>query len=192
MRFEQTMYNFKGDEIDATPFVFGVELDELEELNNVKLTIKPLDNRVLIARDYFDDNDKHVHADRCEQFESNFFYNDEDDELVLNVGTGFDVALFNISSLLGIGRITLRDEVPYMKNGFAHIHDKVKTISWTLEEFKQLDGWVAWFKFTDYAIFFKGVVMGARFIHEDVKDGDDVPDFRSEKLLRGENLFLLD
>ena len=192
MPFKETMYNFKGDEIDATPFVFGVDLDELEELNNVKLTIKPLDERVLIARDYYDINNKFVGADTCECYETNFFYNDEDDKLILNVFNGFDVALFNISSLLGIGRVELADEVPYNENGFAPVHDKVDRIIWTLEEFKQLDGWVAWFKFSKHFIYFKGLVIGANYIHRDVHDGDDVPDFRSEKLLRGEKLFLLD
>ena len=192
MPFKETMYNFKGIEIDTTPFVFGVELDELEEHNNAKLTIKPLDNRVLIARDYYDINNNYVGADRCENYGANFFYNDEDDELVLNVFNGFDVALFNISSLLGIGRIELHDEVPYNENGFAPVHDKVWTITWTLEEFKQLDGWVAMIKLTSTAILFKGLLVGANYIHRDVKSGDDVPDFKSEKLLRGENLFILD
>ena len=192
MPFKETMLNQYGDEIACAPFVFNVELDELEEHDNVKLTIKPLDPTVAIYRDYFDIKGEQIDARKLEAYESNFFYNSEDDELFLNVFNGFDVALFNISSLLGVGRVTLRDEVPYMENGFAPVHDKVSTISWTLEEFKQLDGWVAWFKFTPHFILFKGLVIGANYIHESVQHGDDVPDFKSEKLLRGEKLFLLD
>ena len=192
MPIKETMLNKYGDEIACAPFIFGVDLDELEEHNNVRLTIKPLDPSVVVYRDYFDINNKHVGANRLEEYETNFFYNDEKDKLMLNVFNGFDVALFNISSLLGIGRIELADEVPYMANGFAPVHDKVRTITWTLEEFKQLDGWVAWFKFTKHFILFKGLLIGANYIHSDVDEGDVVPDFRSEKLLRGEELFLID
>lgn len=192
MPFKETMLNKYGDEIACAPFIFGVDLDDLETHYCARLTIKPLDPAVVVYRDYFDINNKYVSSNRLEEYETNFFYNDEDDKIILNVFNGFDVALFNISSLLGIGRLELADEVPYMSNGFAPVHDKVRTITWTLEEFKQLDGWVAWFKFTPHFILFKGLVIGANYIHEDVKDGDVVPDFRSEKLLRGENLFLLD
>lgn len=192
MPFKETMFNKFGVEIDSAPFIFNVELDELESLNNVKLTIKPLDPCVVIFRTYFDINDKYDGAECIEQYETNFFYNDEDDKIMLNVFNGFDVALFNISSLLGVGRIEIDEDVPYLDNGFAPVHDKVWTISWTLDEFKQLDGWVSWFKFTKHFIYFKGLLVGANYIHADVHDGDRVPDFRSEKLLRGEKLFLLD
>ena len=186
------MYNARGIEIDCAPFIFNVELDELETLNNAKLTIKPVDPSILIARDYFDEHNKHVGADRLEVYESNFFYDDEDDEIVLNVFNGFDVAIFNICSLFGIGRLTLDDAVPYEENGFAPVHDKVSLITFTLEEFKKLDGFVAWFKFTKHFILFKGLVIGANYIHRDVCEGANVPFFVSDQLLRGEKLFLLD
>ena len=121
-----------------------------------------------------------------------YFYNDEDDELILSIHTGFDVALFNICSLLGIGRVELDEGVEYEVNGFAPVHDKVWQLRMTLEEFKQLDGFVSMIKFTPHFILFKGLLIGANYIHKGVKDGDVVPDFRSEKLLRGEDLFLID
>ena len=62
----------------------------------------------------------------------------------------------------------------------------------TLEEFKQLDGFISMIKFTRHFNLFKGLLIGANYIHEEVKDGDVVPDFRSETLLRGEKLFLID
>lgn len=193
--FIEKMFDKQGNLIDTAPFVFNVELDELESFHNVKLTIKPLDPCVVITRQYFersvDEIDPHEFV-RGENYNANFFYNDEADEIVLQVFNGFDVALFNMSSLLGIGRIELRDEVPVQENGFAPVHDKVRRIKWTLEEFKQLDGLVAMIKFTRHFILFKGLLIGANYIHRDVQDGDSVPDFRSEKLLRGEKLFLWD
>ncbi len=192
MPCKEMMYNGDGELIDAAPFMFNVELDELEQYCNVKLTLKPVDPCVVMTREYFDIKGERAGFERVKEYSFNFFYNEDDDKLVLNVFNGFDVALFNMSSLLGIGRVTLRDEVPYMENGFAPVHDKVSTISWTLEEFKMLDGWVAWFTFTEHFVYFKGVVIGANYIHEDVEEGEDVPDFRSDLLLRGEKLFLLD
>ena len=195
MPFKENMFNKQGEEIDSCPFVFNVDLDELEQYNNVKLTIKPVDPCVVITRNYYEFDESEIDPHdfvRVESYDADFFYNDEKDELFLNVFNGFDVALFNISALLGIGRVTLRDEVPYMENGFAPVHDKVSTIIWTLEEFKQLDGFVAVFKFTKHFILFKGLLIGANYIHSDVDEGDVVPDFRSEKLLRGEKLFLID
>ena len=195
MPFKETMYDKNGEVIGACPFKFEVNLDELEEYHNARLIIKPLDPCVVITRDYFEMSEAEIDPKDfklVEYYDANFFYNDEDDKLILNVFNGFDVAIFNICSLLGIGRITLRDEVPYMSNGFAPVHDKVGMITFTLEEFKQLDGHVAWFKFTRHFILFKGLVIGANYIHENVKDGDRVPDFRSEKLVRGERLFLMD
>lgn len=192
MPCKEMMYNKNGEAIDAAPFMFNVELDELEKYCNVKLTLKPVDPCVVITREYFDIKGEKAGFERVKEYSFNFFYNDEKDEIMLHVFNGFDVALFNISSLLGIGRIALRDEVPYQENGFAPIHDKVSTISWTLEEFKMLDGFVAWFKFTEHFIYFKGVVIGANYIHRDVCEGANVPFFLSNQLVRGEKLFLLD
>ena len=194
MPFKQEIYDKYGNVIDACPFIFGVDLDELETNNCATLTLKPLDPCVVIARYYYERNESEIDPhdfDRVEKFTTPFFYNDEDDELILNVFNGFDVALFNICSLLNIGQIELADEVPYNEHGFAPIDDKVRLLKFTLEEFKQLDGFVAWFKFAPPFILFKGLVIGANYIHEDVKDGD-VPFFRNENLQRGENAFLLD
>ena len=193
--FKYTMYNKQGEIIHACPFKFEVELDELEKFYNVKLILRPLDPSVVITRHYYEHDESEIdpHAfERIPAYQNDFFYNDEADEIVLNVFNGFDVALFNISSLLAIGRLDLADEVPYNENGFAPIHDKVRTITWTLEEFKKLDGFVAWFKFTKHFIFFKGLLLGSNYIHENVKDDDRVPAFDSDVLLRGEKLFLVD
>ena len=195
MPYKDAMYNNQGEEIDAAPFIFNVELDELETLNNVKLMLKPLDPCVVITRYYYEHDESEIdpyNFERVKRYETNFFYNEEDDELVLNVFNGIDVALFNICSLLGIGRVELDDAVPYDENGFAPVHDKVSLLKFTLEEFKQLDGCVVMLKCTPHFTLFKGLLIGANYIHEDVHGGDHVPDFKSNVLKRGENLFLLD
>jgi len=189
---KETIFNGETKEIDTLPFKFEVNLDEIDKFYNVRLIIRPLDPDVVIARDYYDANNKHIETRKIEQYENNVFYDDEADEIRLNVFNGFDVAIFNMCSLLGIGRVGLDDAVPYSYLGFAPVHDKVQTITFTLEEFKQLDGFVALFKFTPHFILFKGLLIGANYIHSDVHDGDVVPDFRSEKLLRGEKLFKWD
>lgn len=193
--FKEKMLNKKGEEIDACPFIFNVELDELETYNNVKLILKPLDPCVVITRQYYERSEDEIDPhkfERVKAYTSNFFYNDEDDTLMLNVFNGFDVAIFNICFLLGIGRLELADEVPYNENGFAPVHDKVRTITFTLEEFKKLDGFVAWFKFAPPFILFKGLVIGANYINDSVENGDSVPNYNSDVLLRSEKLFLLD
>ena len=195
MPYKQTIYNANGEVIDACPFIFKIDLDDLEELNNARLILKPLDPCVVITLDYYETNEDEIDPaefQRLKDFKIDFFYNDEDDEIVLNVFNGFDVALFNICSLLGIGRIHIDESVPYNENGFAPVHDKVSTLTFTLEEFKMLDGFVAWFKFTPHFILFKGLLIGANYIHESVEDGAGVPSFKSDKLLRGEKLFLID
>ena len=192
MPFKDRIFNKNGEELEVCPFIFEVNLDDLENFNNVQLICRPVDPGVVIGRDYFDSNNKHVETHRIHNCFTDMFYNDEDDEIILYVFTGFDVAVFNMCSLLGIGRIDLDSGVPYEENGFAPVHDKVTAITFTLEEFKQLDGLVALIKFTPHFVLFKGLLIGANYIHEDVKTGDVTPDFRSEKLLRGEKLFLWD
>ena len=193
MPFKETMYNKQGEEIDTAPFIFNVELDELETYNNAKLVLKPLDPCVVITREHFDLNNNHTGLfERVKKYETNVFYDDENDLIMFNIWNGFDVALFNICSLLGIGHVELDDHVPNDENGFAPIHDKVSLLKFTLEEFKQLDGFVAMFKFTQHFILFKGLLIGANYIHESVNDGDVVPDFKSNVFKRGEKLFLLE
>ena len=195
--YKYTMYNKQGEIIHSCPFIFNVELDELEKFYNVKLILKPLDPSVVITRYYYEYDESEItdpyDFERVPAYESNFFYNDESDELFLNVFNGFDVALFNICSLLGIGHIELDDIVPYNEQGFAPIHDKVSRIKFTLEEFKMLDGFVAWFKFTRHFILFKGLVLGYNYINERVGD-ERVPHYFSEgdMYARGEKLFLMD
>lgn len=193
MPFKETMYNKQGEEIDTAPFIFNIELDELETYNNAKLVLKPLDPCVVITREHFDLNNNHTGLfERVKKYETNVFYDDENDLIMFNIWNGFDVALFNICSLLGIGHVELDDHVPNDENGFAPIHDKVSLLKFTLEEFKQLDGFVAMFKFTQHFILFKGLLIGANYIHESVNDGDVVPDFKSNVFKRGEKLFLLE
>ena len=195
MPFKQEIYDKQGNKTDALPFKFEVNLDELEAHHNARILVRPLDDDVVIARYYYERDPNEIDPykfDNVEFFEGNYFYNDEDDELILSIHTGFDVALFNICSLLGIGRVELDEGVEYEVNGFAPVHDKVWQLRMTLEEFKQLDGFVSMIKFTPHFILFKGLLIGANYIHKGVKDGDVVPDFRSEKLLRGEDLFLID
>ena len=195
MPFKEEIYNADGEVIEALPFKFDVNLDELEAYHNARIIVKPLDPRVVIASYYYEKDEKEIDPydfKRIEEFTGNYFYNDEADEIRLAVHTGFDVAVFNMCSLLGIGRLELDDYVKYEENGFAPVHDKVLTVTLTLEEFKQLDGFVAWCKFTPHFILFKGLVIGANYIHESACDGDVVPRFDSEKLLRGEKLFLID
>lgn len=194
MPFIEKYYNKDGDEIDTFAMKFEINLDEVDSCNNVQLILRPLDPTIVMTRKYYErdvETDPHV-FETFKSFKTNFFYNDEDDKIFLNVFNGFDVAIFNICSLLGIGRLELRDEVPYNENGFAPVHDKVSTITWTLEEFKQLDGFVAMFKFTPHFILFKGLLIGANYIHRDVCEGSIVPFFLSDELLRGENLFKWD
>ena len=195
MYFKETIYDKNGEIVDACLFKFTVDLDGVEKINNARLILKPLDPCVVVARRYFKDNESNADPYNYEiikEFYVDAFYDDEDDEINLNIIGGFDVAIFNICSLLGIGRLHLDDAVKYSCVGFAPIHDKVSSIKLTLEEFKMLDGFVACLKFTDNFVLFKGLVIGANYIHEDVHDGDVVPKFNSDKLLRGENLFLLD
>ena len=194
MPFKEVIYDREGKVIDTLPFIFNVELDELETFNNAKLEIKPLDPDVVIARYHYEKDEKEIDPFDFEvgTYGTDIFYNDEDDEIFFNIFNGFDVAIFNICSLLGIGRVELDDIVGYRENGFAPIHDKVSRIKFTLEEFKQLDGFIAVFKFTPHFILFKGLLIGARYIHSDVHEGDVVPDFRSSKLLRSEKLFKWD
>ena len=195
MPFKEEVYNSKGEVIDTLPFKFEVNLDELETCYNARIQVKPVDPHVVIASYYYekDENEINPHDFKCIcEFTGNYFYNDEDDEIIVSIHNGFDVAVFNMCSLLGIGRVSLDETVPVQENGFAPMHDKVMSIKLTLEEFKQLDGFVAVFKFTPHFILFKGLLIGANYIHSDVDEGDVVPDFRSEKLLRGENLFKWD
>ena len=195
MPCKQEIYDKNGEVIEALPLKFEVNLDELEAFHNARILVKPVDPDVVIARYHYetDPNEIDPHDfERVEYFEGNYFYNDEDDEIIVSIHNGFDVAVFNMCSLLGIGRVSLDETVPVQENGFAPVHDKVMSIKLTLEEFKQLDGFVAVFKFTPHFILFKGLLIGANYIHSDVDEGDVVPDFRSEKLLRGENLFKWD
>lgn len=195
MPFKQKIFDKYGNKIDSLPFKFEVNLDELDKFHNARILVKPLDPCVVVARYYYKQDESEIDPhkfDRLEQFEGNYFYNDEDDEIILGINTGFDVAVFNMCSLLGIGRLDLDEYVESEENGFAPVHDKVWQIRMNLEEFKQLDGFVAWIKFTKHFTLFKGLVIGANYIHDDVKDGDVVPDYKSEKLLRGEKLFLID
>lgn len=195
MPFKEEVYNSKGEVIDTLPFKFGVNLDELETCYNARIQVKPVDPHVVIASYYYEKDENEINPHdfkRICEFTGNYFYNDEDDEIIVSIHNGFDVAVFNMCSLLGIGRVSLDETVPVQENGFAPVHDKVMSIKLTLEEFKQLDGFVAVFKFTPHFILFKGLLIGANYIHSDVDEGDVVPDFRSEKLLRGENLFKWD
>ena len=195
MPFKEEVYNSKGEVIDTLPFKFEVNLDELETCYNARIQVKPVDPHVVIASYYYEKDENEINPHdfkRICEFTGNYFYNDEDDEIIVSIHNGFDVAVFNMGSLLGIGRVSLDETVPVQENGFAPVHDKVMSIKLTLEEFKQLDGFVAVFKFTPHFILFKGLLIGANYIHNDVDEGDVVPDFRSEKLLRGENLFKWD
>lgn len=195
MPFKEEIYNANGDVIETLPFKFEVNLDELDTCNNARLIVKPVDPRIVIASYYYEHDESEINPHdfkRIEEFKGDYFYNDEDDELILSIYNGFDVAVFNMCSLLGIGRVDLDNYVEYEENGFAPVHDKVSRIHLTLEEFKKLDGFVALCKFTPHFILFKGLLIGANYIHESACDGDVVPDFRSEKLLRGEKLFLID
>ena len=195
MPFKEEVYNSKGEVIDTLPFKFEVNLDELETCYNARIQVKPVDPHVVIASYYYEKDENEINPHdfkRICEFTGNYFYNDEDDEIIVSIHNGFDVAVFNMCSLLGIGRVSLDETVPVQENGFAPVHDKVISIKLTLEEFKQLDGFVAVFKFTPHFILFKGLLIGANYIHSDVDEGDVVPDFRSEKLLRGENLFKWD
>ena len=192
--FKEEVYNSKGEVIDTLPFKFEVNLDELETCYNARIQVKPVDPHVVIASYYYEKDENEINPHdfkRICEFTGNYFYNDEDDEIIVSIHNGFDVAVFNMCSLLGIGRVSLDETVPVQENGFAPVHDKVMSIKLTLEEFKQLDGFVA-VKFTPHFILFKGLLIGANYIHSDVDEGDVVPDFRSEKLLRGENLFKWD
>lgn len=195
MPFKEEVFNSKGEVIDTLPFKFEVNLDELETCYNARIQVKPVDPHVVIASYYYEKDENEINPHdfkRICEFTGNYFYNDEDDEIIVSIHNGFDVAVFNMCSLLGIGRVSLDETVPVQENGFAPVHDKVMSIKLTLEEFKQLDGFVAVFKFTPHFILFKGLLIGANYIHSDVDEGDVVPDFRSEKLLRGENLFKWD
>lgn len=189
MPFKETMLNCKCEEIDTAPFRFQVITDGLENGNTLQLILRPTDPAVVIYRDYYDEHNRHTDSDRLEAYETNVFYDDENDEITLNVFNGFDVAIFNICSLLNIGRVHIDDSVPCSNRNFAPVHDRVMQIILTLEEFKKLDGFVAVFKFTKYFILFKGLLIGSNYIHEDVKDGSDVPFYTSDRLARGESIF---
>lgn len=118
MPFKEMMYDKFGKKIDACPFIFEVELDEVETYNNVKIAIKPLDHCVVITRHYYEFDESEIDPQdyiRVKAYDSNFFYNDEEDKITLSIFNGFDVAIFNICSLLGIGRLELDDYVPYRR-----------------------------------------------------------------------------
>ena len=185
------IYNSKGEEIDTLPFIFGVVRRE-DSKYLYDLTIRPLDPSVLMLVDYYDGRNNYVETYKRENYDATFQYDDEKDEIVLYVMEGIDVAIFNMCSLLGIGKLSLDDAVPYYVDGFAPIHDKVSMITFTLEEFKQLDGMVALLKIKPQYIMFKGLLLGSRYIRDDVEDGDNIPNFKSDKLKRGEKLFVWD
>ena len=196
MPYKRVIYNAYGDKIETLPFKFEVDLDELEKHHNAHLHVTPLDPDTVIALYPYEKDKKEIdpyNFDKMDGFTGDYFYNDEDDEIILGMYNGMDVALFNMCSLLHIGRLDIDPNVEaYDETGFIPVHDKVLNIRLTLEEFKQLDGFVAWFQITQHFIVFKGLAIGSNYIREDVGDGDVVPDFRSRKLSRGEGLFMID
>lgn len=72
MPCKEMMYNGDGELIDAAPFMFNVELDELEKYCNVKLTIKPVDPCVVITREYTDINNEPVDFVRLKSTKQTF------------------------------------------------------------------------------------------------------------------------
>lgn len=199
MPYKEYMYNKHGEEIDTAPFVFNTEIIQHDNYKEGLLTIKPLDPYVQMTSEYYETDENgliHYEGDveHIPDFKTSFFYDTPDDELTLNVHNGFDVALFNICSLLGIGQFTLHPEVPY-RDGVAPIHDKVNELKFTESEFKDLDGHVALFKFTDNDfILFKGLLLGANYVNKNIEDyvGVHVPRYDDTTLKKGANMFLTD
>lgn len=179
------MIDRDGNELDTALFEFDVNLDNLETEHIAKLTIKLADPSIMIYRDYYDYQGYFAGTTSDISYESNFVYYEDEDELILNVFNGFDVAIFNICALLGMGKFTRDYSVPYDEENFVEIDDSVQTITFTLEEFKKLHGFMAWFRFNNPFIEFKGLSIGSNYLHDSCHNGA-IPDYWSDNMKRGE------
>ena len=182
-----------GKEIRSNTLMTEINLDNLEK-GLLKISLKPYDENVTILRKHY--NDKTWRVDFMHTIEEiilDCVYNDIDDSIEFNLHASFDLFIFNICALLGIGTLKINDKyVDIGKNGFAHIFQRVQVFYLTLEEFKLLNGFVGIFTFNGSSISFDGLLMRYDCIHESVSDGAAIPDFDSDCLKRGEKLFLFD
>jgi len=181
-----------GEEIRSSLLKCEVSILNLE-IGHLQLKLTPYDEDVMILRKYYDNawNVENMHTLDC--FFIDCIYDDINDSIEFNMHTSFDLFLFNICALLGIGRLKTSDDfVDIGENGFAHIYQRVNVFYLTLEEFKLLDGFIGKFTLNGSSVSFDGLFMRFDCIHESVSDGADVPDVKSKLLKRGERLLVID
>lgn len=187
---------FKNGERKCSSYLKSeVNLDELDD-NKVSLYLKPYEHNVKIASEHYSldweiDDKKFI-----DYFILDCQYDKAQDKIEIIVNNGFDVFIFNICALLGIGRLAIDEDVEpsglfQAMEGFFNIPDRVKSIMLSLEEFKMLDGFVGEFNICNPSFDFLSLKIAINEISESVCDGAHVPDVKSD-LLRGESLFIWD
>lgn len=170
-----------------------VNLDEIDD-NKVSLLLKPYEQDVEIAIVHYGLDWQIDKKDALDYFILDCQYDKAQDKIEIIVNNGFDVFIFNICALLGIGRIAIDEDVEPLglfqaMEGFLPIQERVKSITFSLEEFKMLDGFVGKFSICNPSIDFLNLRIAIKEISESVCDGSETPEVKSEYLKRGEYLF---
>ena len=184
---------FKNGERKCSSYLKSeVCLDELDD-NKVSLLLKPYEHDVEIAIVHYGFDWQIEHEKRLDYFTLTCYYDKREDMIEILIDNGFDVFIFNICALLGIGRLNIIENVEPLglfqaMEGFLPIHERVRSILLTLEEFKLLDGFVGKFSLCNPSIDFIRLVIAFDSIHESVCDGAHVPYMKSSLLKRGESL----
>lgn len=188
---------FKNGERKCSSYLISqVNLDEIDD-NKAQLLLKPYEQDVEIAIVHYGLDWKIDDMKGLDYFILDCSYNKSEDKIEINVNNGFDVFIFNICALLGIGRLTIDKDVEPLgvfqaMEGFFNVNERVKSIILTLEEFKLLDGFVGKFSICNPSIDFLSLQISIKEISESVCDGADIPEIKSECLKGGEKLYKLD
>lgn len=183
----------KEDErIDSSFLKLEVLLDGLESTNHAQLKLEPIDKDVRIVQETYDINNNILGVYNVGVFKQDIAYNKQLDVFDIAIKTSFDVFIFNICVMLGIGKLTIDESVKTSENGFAPIEERVKTLSLSLEELKCINNFIGEFSLKDTSIDFKGLVFNVEGIHENVKDGALMSEVKCNLLKRSENLIKWD
>lgn len=183
----------KNNERKCKGFLMSeVSLDDLDD-NKVSLLLKPYEIDVEIAIVKYGLDWKYKKVKGLEYFTLTCNYDKLEDKIEIAILNGFDVFIFNICALLGIGHIAIDEDVEpsglfQAMEGFFSIEDRVKSITLSLEEFKLLDGFIGEFSLCNPSFDFIKLVISLKSIHESVCDGAHVPDVKSKCLKGGEDL----
>ena len=179
-----------GKEIRSSFLKTEINTQDVEN-GLLSISLKPEDDEVLILRKNYDINTWAVrNVISLDSFILNCVYDEIHDSIEFNIHSSFDLFIFNICALLGIGTLKVNDKyVEFDEHGFAQIFQRVSVFYLTLEEFKMLDGFVGRFTLHGSSISFDGLLLNYKRIHESVSDGAHIPDLKSKLLERGEFLF---